>query len=103
MRILSPTVLMLIISSCALLGLPVHAQAQASVYSDGYESAAILPPVVVEAAKAAKPGIILKKAKLTWRTDEGVYIVVGRLYSGQWRMNITSSGDVLSVVELDDK
>lgn len=102
MRILSPTVLLLIISSCALLGLPAHAQAQASVYNDGYESVEILPAAVVEAAKKAKPGIILKKAKLTWRTDEGVFIVVGRLYGDQWRMNITRSGKILSVVELDD-
>lgn len=91
--------MMVMAGSVAVWCLPVQAQ----VYNDGYESADILPEVVAEAAREAKSGIVLQKAKLTWRTDEGVYVVVGRVYGKIWRMNITSSGDVLSVVELDEK
>ena len=62
-----------------------------------YESADILPEAIRNIAKAAKPGIVLKKARLSWRNDEGTYIILGDYYSQKWRVRVTASGRVLSV------
>lgn len=60
-----------------------------------------VPAIVLEAAKEAKPGVVLQKQKLTWRSDEGVYILVGRYYGAPYRFNVSTAGKVISVVELD--
>lgn len=86
---------------CSMPALAQDEGEEVQQQSSQYGPVDSLPPAVVEAAQQAKNGIILQKAKLTWRTDEGVYIVVGQRYGTRWRMNITRSGQVLSLVELD--
>jgi hypothetical protein len=82
--------------------LPFSAVPASAAGSDSwYSSMEGVPEAVVNTAKKAKPGIVLKKSRLTWRTDEGVYIVVGRYYGTPWRFNITRSGELLSMVEVD--
>ena len=60
-----------------------------------------LPAKVAQAARAAQPGIVLKKHRLLWTSDEGEYLIVGVLYGQFYRFKITSSGRVVSVTELD--
>ena len=36
-----------------------------------------LPAKVAQAARAAQPGIVLKKHRLLWTSDEGEYLIVG--------------------------
>ena len=56
-----------------------------------------VPERVQEAARNAKAGTYLQKAKLSWETDEGVYTVMASYYGQIWRIRVTSSGKVLSV------
>ena len=79
---------------------PSRSPSQADWYSFDIEK---VPSSVIEAAKEAKPGVVIKKYRLTNRSDEGVFILVGRYYGAPYRFNVTASGEVISVVELDKR
>ena len=65
--------------------------------STKYHPINILPLDLQVKARQAKPGIVLKKARLSWQTDEGVYIVLGNYYSQKWRIKISPNGTIASV------
>jgi len=75
-----------------------QAENNAGTFPPGeYVSATYLPERVREAARRAKPGLFLQKARLSWPSDEGVYVIIGSYYGQSWRLKVTSTGEVLSV------
>lgn len=56
-----------------------------------------VPAAVQKAAKNAKSGLVLQRAKLIWETDDGLYIIEGGYYGQIWRVHVTGAGVVKNV------
>jgi hypothetical protein len=61
------------------------------------ESLDNVPPIVMAAARAAGPDVVLQSVYSLWIDDRRVYRFRGRLYREVWRIDVTDTGRVLRV------
>ncbi|MFT6285577.1 MAG: hypothetical protein ACJA09_000312 [Alcanivorax sp.] len=57
-------------------------------------SIAEVPPIVASAARKARPGAFFKHAERSYWNDEPIYIVTGSEFSREWKVYVSSRGQV---------
>jgi hypothetical protein len=87
----------LLVTIFLLLGLSSACYAQGSTQrwdQQEWIKIAKVPELVQQAARQAKSGLFLQRAKLVWETDDGLYIIEGSYFGQIWRVHVTGAGVV---------